>query len=382
MDSSLYFDYCATTPLHSKVREAMLPTLAETYGNPSSMHGFGRKARAEVEKARNLVATGLGSSPEDIIFTSGATEANNLALIGTLKTLAPKKNHLIVSSIEHHAVLHTAEAMADSGLQVTYLPVDHQGLVSIADLESAIRPETGLVSIMMVNNEVGSLQDMTKICSLTRKKGVIFHTDAVQAVPFFEIDVEEMGVDLLSLSAHKMYGPKGVGALFIRKDLEISPLLFGGEQERKIRPGTENVPGIVGLGAAMTLRNDDLLNRRKRLSKIRKILIKGLQEINSEITINGAQNQTAPHVISASFPEVDGELLLFHLSQKGVAVSLGSACTSEAIEPSHVLAAMGIPIKKIEGTVRISIGCPTSEEDVKAMLRILPEVVDLSIIDN
>ena len=360
----------------------MLTTLAETYGNPSSMHGFGRKARAEVEKARNLVANGLGSSPEDIIFTSGATEANNLALIGTLKTLAPKKNHLIVSSIEHHAVLHTAEAMADSGLQVTYLPVDQQGLVSIADLESAIRPETGLVSIMMVNNEVGSLQDVTKIGALTRKKGVIFHTDAVQAVPFFEIDVEEMGVDLLSLSAHKMYGPKGVGALFIRKDLEISPLLFGGEQERKIRPGTENVPGIVGLGAAMALRNDDLLNRRERLSKIRKILIKGLQEINSEITINGAQNQTAPHVISASFPEVDGELLLFHLSQKGVAVSLGSACTSEAIEPSHVLAAMGIPIKKIEGTVRISIGCPTAEEDVKAMLRILPEVVDLSIIDN
>ena len=360
----------------------MLPALEETYGNPSSMHGFGRKARAEVEKARNLVAAGLGSSPEDIIFTSGATEANNLALIGTFKALAPNKNHLIVSSIEHHAVLHTAEAMADSGIQATYLPVDQEGLVSIADLESAIRPETGLVSIMMVNNEVGSLQDVTKIGALTKKRGVVFHTDAVQAVPFFEIDVEEMGVDLLSLSAHKMYGPKGIGALFIRKDLEISPLLFGGAQERKLRPGTENVPGIVGLGAAMALRNDDLHNRRERLTKLRELLINRLKEINPEITINGANNQTAPHVISASFPRLDGEFLLFHLSQKGVAVSLGSACTSEEIEPSHVLTAMSIPIKEIEGTVRISIGEPTTEEDVKALLRILPEVVDLSIIKN
>lgn len=381
MESGLYFDYCATTPLDPQVREAMLPALGDAFGNPSSMHGFGRQARIAVEKARAQVADGIGASPDEIVFTSGATEANNLALIGTLRRLAPEKNHLIISAIEHHAILHTAEALADEGFQLTVLPVDKEGFLSPEELEKAIRPETALVSIMMVNNEIGTILDIPHLAGIANKHGVLFHTDAVQGVPYLEVDVKELGVDFLSLSAHKMYGPKGIGVLYVKKGTSLKPLLYGGAQERKLRPGTENVPGILGLGAAMKLKTDRLLTRHTHLGDLRRLLISGLMKVIPGCEINGPQSQVAPHVISVTFPDVNGEMLLFHLSKQGVAVSLGSACTSEDLEPSHVLTALGMPLEKIEGTIRISVGEPTTPTDIEELLQILPLVMDQARLD-
>ena len=381
MESGLYFDYCATTPLHPQVREAILPALENNFGNPSRMHVYGRKARAAIETAREQIAAGIGASPDEIFFTSGATEANNLALIGTLKAVAPEKNHLIISAIEHHAVLHTAEALESSGYQITILPVNRDGFISPHELENNLRPETALVSIMMVNNEVGTVQDISRLAETTRQNGILFHTDAVQAVPILEVDVRMLGVDFLSLSAHKMYGPKGIGALYIKSGTEIKPLFFGGAQEKKLRPGTENMPGILGLGAAMALRAENLTERQDHLSQLRRYLINGLQEVIPESKINGPTDMVAPHIISVTIPEVDGELALFHLSQKGVAVSLGSACTSEDMEPSHVLTAMGLSPSEIHGTLRISLGEPTTAAEIEQLLQILPEIVKRAKLD-
>ncbi|NQS92403.1 MAG: cysteine desulfurase, partial [Chloroflexi bacterium] len=360
---------------------AMLPALGDTFGNPSSMHGFGKRARIAVEKARAQIADGIGASPNEIIFTSGATEANNLALIGTLRALAPQKNHLIISAIEHHAILHTAEALVGEGYQLTVLPVDRDGFISLKELKNAIRPDTALISIMMVNNEIGTIQDIPHLAGIAKQQGVLFHTDAVQGVPYLEVDVKELGVDFLSLSAHKMYGPKGVGVLYIKNGTPLKPLLFGGAQERKFRPGTENVPGILGLGAAMKLRMDRMLTRQTHLGNLRGLLISGLEKAIPGSEINGPQSQVAPHVISVTFLDVDGEMLLFHLSQLGVAVSLGSACTSEDLEPSHVLTALGMPLEKIEGTLRISVGEPTTPTEIEDLLQILPAVVDRARLD-
>ncbi len=374
----VYFDYCATTPLHPVVREAMLPALGEGFGNPSSLHQLGQQARAWVEKARAQVAEGLNASPEEITFTSGATEAINLALIGGMRALPGQKKHLIISAVEHHAGLHTAEYLSGQGFEVTILPVDGEGLISLNSLQEAMRPDTGMISVMMVNNEVGSAQDVAGIGEIAKENGVLFHCDAVQAVNCFEIDVEKMQIDLLSLSGHKIYGPKGIGGLYVRPSVEVAPLLFGGAQEGKLRPGTENVSGIVGLGAAMALRNDDHALRYEHASRLRKLLVAGLREALPEVKINGPQEQVAPHIVSASFPGVDGELLLFHLSRKGIAVSMGSACTSKDIEPSHVLTAMGLPLEQIEGTIRISLGEPTTQEEIQTLILGLVDVIELS----
>jgi len=381
MGSGLYFDYCATTPLHPQVREAIFSALDDNFGNPSSMHGFGRQARSQVEIARTQVAAGIGASPDEILFTSGATEANNLAITGTLRRLSPAKDHLIISAIEHHAVLHTAEAMDDEGYHFTILPVDHQGMVSADSLANALRPETALVSIMMVNNEVGTLQNISQLAALAKEKDTLFHTDAVQGIPYLDVDVKSLDIDFLSLSAHKMYGPKGIGVLYVKSGTALKPMLFGGAQERKLRPGTENVPGIVGLGKAMELRTDDLSQRRSHITSLRSYLIQGLQETIPGVQINGPDKNISPHVISASFPNVDGEMMLFHLSQKNIAVSLGSACTSEDLEPSHVLTAMNLPLEQVEGTLRISLGDPTTEAEINELLKILPEVIELSKLD-
>jgi len=376
MEPGLYFDYCATTPLHPHVREAMLPALDNNFGNPSSMHIFGREAKVALETARQQVAEGIGASSQEVYFTSGATEANNLALIGTLKQLAPAKNHLIISAIEHHAVLHTARALKLNDYQVTILSVDKEGFVSPKELAKSIRPETALISIMLVNNEIGTVQDIAYLAGIAKQKGVLFHTDAVQALPCLEVDVNSLGIDFLSLSAHKMYGPKGIGALYIRSGIEIEPLLSGGAQERKIRPGTENMPGILGLGAAMDLRMKNIAERQSHLLQLRTLLIKGLQEVVPGCKINGPADQVAPHILSVSIPGVDGELALFHLSQNRVAVSLGSACTSEDLEPSHVLTAVGLKSADIDGTLRISVGSPTTAAEIERLLIILPEIME------
>jgi cysteine desulfurase len=372
MSTGLYFDYCATTPVDHRVLEKMLPTLQDNFGNPSSMHAFGRLSAASMQGARQEIAAGIGANPDEIFFTSGATEANNLALFGVLRHARPDKNHLILSAIEHHAVLYPAQALESQGFEITYLPVDRDGFVSADTLEQNIRPTTALVSIMMVNNEVGTIQDIPRLANITHDHGAAFHTDAVQAIPCLEVNVDELNVDLLSLSSHKMYGPKGVGVLYVRSGTAVDAITFGGSQERKLRPGTENVPGIVGFGTAMSLRTAELKDRQAHLKRLRTILIEGLTHAIPDCRVHGSPGRIAPHVVSATFPGVDGELALFHLSQLGVAVSLGSACTSEDLEPSHVLTAMGLSPDEIDGTLRISLGDPTTEEEIKQLLEILP----------
>ncbi len=372
----LYFDYSATTPLHPEVREIMLAALERFHGNPSSMHSHGKKSRDALENAREKVAAGIGADREEIVFTSGATEANNLALRGILKCCSPNRNHLIISAVEHHAVLHTAEALEAEGYQLTILPVDHEGLVSTDTLKEKIRPETALVSIMMVNNEVGTIQNIKRLARVARKKGVAFHSDAVQAVPYMDLNVKKLRLDLLSLSAHKMYGPKGIGALFIRQGTEITPSFFGGAQEGKLRPGTENIFGILGLGAAMEIRTREMEKRKKHLQDLRSLLIEGLKNVYPDCLINGSKKKSAPHIISVAFPGVDGESLLFHLNLNGASVSLGSACTSEDLEPSHVLTAMGLSTEIIDSTLRISLGEPTSTTEIDELLGILPAALD------
>lgn len=376
MTGQLYLDYCATTPIHPDVREAMLPALGDLYGNPSSLHWAGREARSALQVARQQVADLVGAQPDEVVFTSGATEANNLALRGVMQAQPPGAAHLITTQIEHHAVLHTAQWLENAGYAVTYLPVDGEGLVDLDDLRRAIRPDTVLISIMMVNNEVGTIQPVHAIGQIAHEHGVLFHTDAVQGVGLLDVHMSSMEIDLLVLSAHKLYGPKGSGALVVREGIKLTPILFGGAQERLLRAGTENVPGIVGLGAAAALMNDHKATERCRLRDLRQQLIDRLSADIPIVRFNGPPDSVAPHILSASFPGTDGEMMLFRLNQSGIALSMGSACTSESIEPSHVLLAMGLPLEHIEGTLRISLGLPTTADDIDYIARCLPDIVE------
>ena len=379
MSSRIYLDYCATTPVHPSVRDAMLRALDVDFGNPSSMHWAGQDSRRLMDQARMDVARGIGCRPAEIHFTSGATEADNLALFGTLRRFPSNEAHLITSAIEHHAVLHAAQHLEQEGYSVTYLPVDEHGLVNADDVQRAIRPETKLISVMYVNNEVGSVQPIAEIGRIAREHKILFHTDAVQAIGLFDVNVDDLNVDLLSLSAHKIYGPKGIGALFVRAGIELSPMLFGGPQEGMLRAGTENVPGIVGLGAAMNLVCEHRAEERPRILELRKSLINGLQSIGLEVIVNGPEDAVAPHVLSISFVGADAEMMLIRLNNEGVAVSLGSACNSESIEPSHVLTAMKLPQEQIESTLRFSLGMPSTKDEINTLLdvitRVLPRVV-------
>ena len=376
MTDQLYLDYCATTPIHPTVREAMLPALGDLYGNPSSLHWAGRQAAASLQTARQQVADLVGAQPGEVVFTSGATEANNLALRGVMQTHAPGTAHLITTQIEHHAVLHTALWLESAGYTVTYLPVDGEGLVDPDDLRQAIRPDTVLISIMMVNNEVGTVQPVRTIGQIAHEHGILFHTDAVQGAGLLDVDLPSMEIDLLVLSAHKLYGPKGSGALVVREGVQLDPILFGGAQEHLLRAGTENVPGIVGLGAAAALMHSNKSTERRRLRDLRQHLIDQLSATIPAVCFNGPQQAVVPHVLSASFPGTDGEMMLFRLNQNGIALSMGSACTSESIEPSHVLLAMGLPLEHIEGTLRISLGLPTTADDIDYFARCLPDIVE------
>ena len=373
MKPSLYLDYCATTPVHADVRAAMMMTLEDDFGNPSSMHEAGRIAANLLSQARNEVAQSLNCKPEEIIFTSGATEADNLALMGVMRLYPAGKAHLITSSIEHHAILHTARQLECEGYLLTVLPVNSQGLVDPQDVRKAIRPETKLISIMLVNNEVGSIQPLAEIGEIARDNGILFHSDAVQGMGLLNVDVNVLKLDLLSLSAHKIYGPKGIGALYVRTGVQLEPMFHGGSQERSIRPGTENVPGIVGLGAALRLVGQHKQQEWVRLAQLRKTLIHALEQRIPGLIVNGPA-EVSPHVLSLSFPGAIGEMMLLRLNSLGVAVSMGSACTSKDIEPSHVLTAMGLPRSQIEGTLRISLGTPTTAADLEALMDILPDV--------
>ncbi|MCK5054999.1 MAG: cysteine desulfurase [Anaerolineales bacterium] len=378
MSETIYLDYCATTPLHPQVHKAMKEPLEHCFGNPSSLHLEGRKAADLLEHARQQVAEGIGAQSQEIVFTSGATEANNLALRGVLKTQPPDRRHVITCAVEHHAVLHTAKTLQAEGCELTILPVNIDGRVQIDQLRQALRPDTALVSVMMVNNEMGSIQPITELCALTKAHGALFHTDAVQAIGTLAVDVEELGVDLLSLSGHKIYGPKGIGALYVRSGTKLAPLLFGGPQEMQRRAGTENLPGIVGLGAAVQIAKQHKPAEAHRQIMLKAEFIAGLQEQIPDIVVHGGKANQAPHVISIAFPGADAEMLLFRLDQAGIYASMGSACNAELIEPSHVLLALGLPETIIEATLRFSLGLWTTKAELDQVLKTLPEVVAVS----
>ncbi|MCL5040341.1 MAG: cysteine desulfurase NifS [Firmicutes bacterium] len=370
----IYLDNAATTRVRPEVAEVMMTHLVEKYGNPSSVHSFGREARVAVEEARGQVAALIGAKPEEIIFTSGGTEADNLALKGVARANRSKGNHIITTRIEHHAILHTAEALEKEGLEVTYLPVDQYGLVDPEEVRRSIKASTILISVMAANNEVGTVQPIREIGVIAREKGVYFHTDAVQAVGNIPIDVNADHIDLLSLSGHKIYGPKGVGVLYIRRGTRIQPIVHGGAHERNKRAGTENVPGIVGLSKAAELARIELKEHMDYLKGLRDRLISGLLSIE-DVQLNGHPERRLPGNVNVSVRYVEGEAMLLSLDLKGIAASSGSACTSGSLEPSHVLLAMGIPHEVAHGSLRFSLGKFNTQEDVDYVLEVLPEIV-------
>jgi cysteine desulfurase len=365
-------DHNATTPVRPEILEAMLPFYGPIYGNASSLHGFGREAKDGLERAREQVAKVLGARPDEVCFTGGGTEADNLAVKGMAWANRDRGDHLITSQVEHHAVFNTCEYLEKQGFKVTYLPVDSEGRVDPGDVEKAITKETLLVSIMQANNETGTVQPISEIGRIARKRGIYFHTDAVQAFTKLPTRVDELGVDLLSLSGHKIYGPKGVGCLYIRKGTKLDPLVHGGHHERNRRAGTENVPGIVGLGKAAELGAGEMSEEAKKLATLRDRLQEGILDRIPEVRVNARNAERLPGTLSACFKYVEGESILLGLDLKGIAASSGSACSSGAIEPSHVLTAMGVPPEEARGSVRFSLGRQNTEQEVD---RVVGEMV-------
>ncbi len=375
MNSRLvYMDHGATTPLREEALEAMLPFLNEQYGNPSSIHAQGRKVRQAVEEAREITARALGAAPEEIYFTSGATESNNIALRGAVKKRAAS-GHIITSSIEHHAVLDVCRDLEKEGHRVTYIPVDHYGLIDPAAVEAAITTDTFIISIMAANNEIGTLQPISEIGAIALKNKILFHTDAVQVVGQMPLNLKDLNIDLLSLSAHKFNGPKGVGALYKRKKVNITPLYHGGGQERKLRPGTENVPGIIGLSRALELAVAEIPLKMKHLKALRDQLIGGLLKLD-DVVLNGHPELRLPGNVNVSFKYIEGESILLSLDLQGIAASSGSACSSGSLEPSHVLSAVGLDHQIAHGSIRFSLGRGNSGEDIQYVLDKLPPIVD------
>ena len=372
---SIYLDNAATAATHPDVLAEMLPYFTQTYGNASSIHGVGRDARRAVERAREQVAAALGAQKEEIYFTSGGSEADNWAIKGVAFAQGDKGKHIITTQIEHHAVLHTCQWLEKLGFEVTYLPVDAEGLVDLAALEAAIRPDTLLISIMMANNEIGTIQPIAEIGALARQHGVLFHTDAVQAVGVIPIDVKALQVDMLSLSAHKFHGPKGVGVLYIRRGVRIDNLLHGGAQERGRRASTDNLPGIVGLGKAIELATADIAGRTAPVRALRDRLIDGILETIPHSRLNGHRTQRLPGNVNVSVQYIEGEALLLRLDLEGIAASSGSACTSGSLDPSHVLLAIGLPHEIAHGSLRLSLSDDTTQAEVDEVLARLPRIV-------
>ena len=372
----VYADHAATTPVHEAARKAMLHCLEEDYGNPSSLHSVGQRAREILDQARADVAQCLNADPSEIYFTGGGSEADNQALLtGALLGAKKGKKHLITTAFEHHAVLHTMKALEKQGFTVTYLDVHEDGVVRLSDVAAAITDDTALVSVMMVNNEIGTIQPIQEIAKLCQDKGVLFHTDAVQAVGHIPVDVKALGVDMLSLAAHKFHGPKGVGALYCRKGLRPEILIQGGAQERGRRGGTENMPGIVGMAAALKEAVSNLNADMVYVTALRERLIEGLSQIPHS-RLNGSRNLRCPGTVNFCFEGIEGESLLLWLDAKGVAASSGSACTSGSLDPSHVLLALGLPHEIAHGSLRLSLGADNTEEEVAHILKVVPEVVE------
>lgn len=373
----VYLDHAATTPVHPEVGESISRCLAEFWGNPSSIHGFGREARRAMEEARAQVAELIGADTREILFTSGGTEADNLAVLGFARLRRSRGKHLITSQVEHHAVLDACRYLErEEGFRVTYLPVGSDGLVDPEDLRRALTPDTALVSVMLANNEVGTIQPVRELAAIAREHGAVVHTDAVQAAGQIPVDVNELGVDLLSLSAHKIYGPKGAGALYVRRGVRLEPLVHGGGQERRLRPGTENVPGIVGLGRAAAVARRELEARRGNAERLRTALIEGLFARIPDIILNGHGERRLPNNVNVSILGVDAESVLLNLDLKGVAASSGSACSAGSVEASHVLLAMGLDADQARSALRFSLGMMNTRDDVDYLLEVLPPIVE------
>jgi cysteine desulfurase len=371
----VYLDHAATTPVHPKVLEAMLPYFTSKFGNPSNLHDMGREAKNAVEEARGKTAALIGAKPEEIFFTSSGTESNNFAVKGLAQANSQKGNHIIVSQVEHFSVLHPVKSLEKAGFKVTQVAPDKQGIIDPDAVAKAITKETVLVSIMHSNNEIGTLQPIEEIGAITRAKGVLFHSDAVASVGWVPVDVKALGVDALSLSGHQFYGPKGTAALFVRKGVRIKPQIEGGVQEDGRRGGTEDVPGIVGLGKAAEIAAAEIPNRSSYLIPLRDKLLKGLQDRISDLIVNGHPTRRLPHNVNVSFLFVEGESMLLFLNMAGIYVSSGSACTSRSLKSSHVLSCIGTDAAAANGTLLMTLGMGTSAEDVEYVFEILPPIV-------
>jgi len=372
---SIYFDHAATTPLDERVFEAMKEFFHISYGNASSLHTFGRKARAGIDKSREIIANMINAKDSEIYFTSSGTESDNLAVKGIAYAYRDKGEHIITSIVEHHAVLNTCEFLESKGFKVTYLPVNKYGLVDPSDVKKSIDKETILISIMHANNEVGTINDISEIGKITRENEILFHSDAVQTFGKLPIDVDRIGVDLLTISGHKIYGPKGVGALYVRRGIKIQPLLHGGSHERNKRAGTENVPGIVGLGKAAEIRAEEMESEFKYLSELEDYFRENLCETIDNINFNGHPEEKLPGYLNISFSGIEGESLLLSLDLEGIAVATGSACTSGSSLPSHVLEAMGLSPEMIQASIRISLGKQNTKQDIDYALSVFPKVI-------
>ena len=375
MERFVYADNAATTKISKPVLDAMLPYLTEEYGNPSSLYRFGNQAKRAIEKARKEVADVLNADPFEIIFTAGGTEADNWVkeIMRSLKNKG--KNHFITSAVEHHALIHSAQRLEKEGFEVTYIPVDREGQINPEDIKKAIRPETGLVSIMFANNEIGTIEPIKEIGEIAHKHGILFHTDAVQAFGQVPINVDEMNIDMLSSSGHKLNGPKGIGFLYIRKGVKIRSFVHGGAQERKRRAGTENVPGIVGFGKAVELAVASMDDRIRKETELRDYAIARIEKEIPYCRLNGDRTRRLPNNINFSFRFVEGESLLIMLDMKGICASSGSACTSGSLDPSHVLLAIGLPHEIAHGSLRMTLSAETTKEDIDYTIDNLKEIV-------
>jgi cysteine desulfurase len=371
----IYLDYNATTPVDREVLEAMLPYFSGSFGNASSIHSAGQRGRAAVDAARESVATLLGAKPSEIVFTCGGTEADNLALFGTVTHCVQPRKHMVTTAIEHHAVLNCAEALEKQGVDVTYVPAGRQGIVDPEEIREAIRPETVLISAMLANNETGTIQPVEEIGRIAAEEDIYFHCDAVQAAGKLPLDVNRLGVDLLSISAHKIYGPKGAGVLYVRTGTELEPIFHGGHHERDRRPGTENVPGIVGLGKAADLAIKNLTSDAARMAALRDRFESALLSLPG-VHMNGDPHHRVANTCNVSFDAAGGEALVIALDLQGISCSTGAACSSGAVAPSHVLTAIGLSPERARSSLRFSLGRPTTPEEIDRAIEIIPAVVE------
>ncbi|MGB2897767.1 MAG: cysteine desulfurase NifS [Candidatus Acidiferrum sp.] len=372
----VYFDYNATTPVEPEVLDAMLPYFSGEFGNAASIHTPGQRARAAVETAREQVAAVIGARAQEIVFTSGGTESDNHAIFGIVEAAGGHEKHVITTAIEHEAVLNACQALEKNGVRVTFLATNREGQIDLDELRQAVRPETALITVMHANNELGTVQPLEEIGRIAKERDIYFHTDAVQSAGKVPIDVNKIGVDLLSLSAHKFYGPKGIGALYIRSGTRLRQLLYGGHHQRGFRPGTENVAGIVGLGKAAEIARESLGADARRVSTLRNKLERGLLARVPHARVNGGAASRTPNTTNLVFPGIEGEALLIALDLKGLACSTGAACSSGAVEPSHVLTAIGLPPEEARASLRFSLGRHTTEQEVDFALQVVPSAVE------